>query len=287
MKLALGTAQFGLDYGIANNNGQVAISEVKNILGYAKEKGILTLDTASGYGNSEQILGGFGVDDYKIITKTIPLKNGVNGVIKAFHQSLDNLNVDQVYGLLIHNIVDTKDKMFGDLLNKLNKLKEEGVINKIGFSIYTPHQVGFLLKNFDFDLIQLPFNILDRRMIDSGMLALLHSKDIEIHARSVFLQGLLLMSEKNRPNKFNRWSSLWNIWHKWLNDNKITALEATIRHTISVPEISKVFFGVDSFYQLKEIFIASSGTLPKIPDELYTDDSDLLNPMNWRKSLKL
>ena len=118
-------------------------------------------------------------------------------------------------------------------------------------------------------------------MIDSGMLATLRSKGAEVHARSVFLQGLLLMSEQNRPDKFNRWSGLWKIWHEWLNDNQITALEATIRHAVSMPEISKVLVGVDTKDQLKEIMVASDGILPNIPTELYTNDVNLLNPSNW------
>ena len=152
---------------------------------------------------------------------------------------------------------------------------------KIGVSVYDHIQLQSILDNFDIDLVQLPFNILDRRMIDNGVLATLRSKGVEVHARSVFLQGLLLMSEQNRPDKFNRWSGLWRIWREWLNDNQITALEAAIRHAISMPEISKVLVGVDNVDQLKEIVTASSGVLPNIPDEMFTNDIDLLNPSNW------
>jgi aryl-alcohol dehydrogenase-like predicted oxidoreductase len=152
---------------------------------------------------------------------------------------------------------------------------------KIGVSVYDRSQLQSILDNFDIDLVQLPFNILDRRMIDSGMLATLQSKGIEVHVRSIFLQGLLLMSEKNRPDKFKRWSVLWRIWHEWLNDNKITALEATTRYAVSIPEISKVLVGVDTVDQLKEIVVASSGVLPDIPPEMLTNDVDLLNPSNW------
>ena len=91
------------------------------------------------------------------------------------------------------------------------------------------------------------------------------------------------MSQQNRPNKFNRWSGLWKIWHEWLNDNRITALEATIRYVLSVKEISRVIVGVDTKYQLEQIMIASNGTIPQIPMELYTSDVDLLNPSNWKK----
>ena len=121
----------------------------------------------------------------------------------------------------------------------------------------------------------------DRRLIDNGMLSILKNKGIEVHARSVFLQGLLLMSEQNKPDKFQRWRVLWKIWHEWLNDNQITALEATIRHAVSTSEISKVLVGVDTSDQLKGIITASSGALPDIPPEMFTNDVDLLNPSNW------
>ena len=282
-KFALGAAQFGLDYGVANSKGQVQIEEVESILECAKENSIDTLDTAASYGNSEQVLGGVGVDNYQIITKTTSLKHGVDEVIKGFYRSLKYLNQKSVDGLLVHDINEVNDKEFNDLFQRLNELKQQGLVNKIGFSTYTPKEVDFLLKNFDFDLIQVPFNIFDRRLIDSGMLSILKNKGIEVHARSVFLQGLLLMSEQNRPDKFNRWSGLWKIWHEWLNDNQITALEATIRYAISMSEISKVLVGVDTKDQLKEIVIASSGVLPSIPDEMFTNDVDLLSPSNWGK----
>jgi len=280
-KIALGTVQFGLDYGLTNPSGQVAIDEVRKILIFAKKNEIDILDTASGYGNSEQVLGKIGVDNYQIITKTISLKNGVDRVIDGFYQSLDNLGQKQVEGLLIHNIQDIENKQFNILFDKLNKLKKEGLIKKIGFSTYTPEQVSFLLENFDFDLIQLPFNILDNRLVDSGMFKVLQNRGIEVHARSVFLQGLLLMNEKNRPSKFRRWDALWKTWHEWINDNQITVLEASIRYVISIPEISKVLVGVDTKDQLKEIIVASYGFLPNIPPELHTTDVNLLNPSNW------
>ncbi len=130
-------------------------------------------------------------------------------------------------------------------------------------------------------MVQLPFNIFDRRLINSGMLALLNSKGIEVHARSIFLQGLTLMSDNSMPSKFNPWSNLWKIWHDWLNDHRISPLEASVRYVMSVTEISQVLVGIDTVNQLTEIVKASSGSLPTIPDELYTDDALLLNPSNW------
>ncbi len=286
-KVALGTVQFGIDYGISSTNGQVRPEEVRNILSYAHSQNIDLLDTAPAYGSSEQVLGEANVQNFKIVTKTRHFDKaeiGIDEVIlmkKDFYHSLEDLKQDSVYGVLVHNADDLLKPGSQKLFDQLQALKKAKKIKKIGVSVYDHNQLQSILDNFDIDLVQLPFNILDKRLINSGMLAKLYSKGIEVHARSVFLQGLLLMSEQNRPNKFNRWSVLWKIWHEWLNDSQITALEATIRYAISIPEISKVLVGVDTKDQLKEIIVASNGVLPNIPTELYTNDVNLLNPSNW------
>jgi len=279
MKLALGTVQFGLDYGITNHSGQVAIDEVKDILDYAKTNNIDTLDTAARYGNSEQVLGGVGVNNYRIITKTTPLKNGVDGVIKGFHQSLDNLNIGQVDGLLIHNIDDVKDKRFGDLFHKVNELKEEGLINKIGFSTYTPDQVDFLLENFDFDLIQVPFNVFDTRLIEGGQLQALKKKNIEIHVRSIFLQGVLLDFD-NLSSYFSRWKKQFDKYQSTVEKSGLSLLEYALNFTLNVQEIDKILVGVNSTDQLKEIVQAKKkqSSLSAFP----IDDIALLNPGLWK-----
>ena len=286
-KIALGTVQFGIDYGVNSVDGQVKPEEVKKILSYAHSKNIDLLDTAPAYGNSEEILGRMDISNFKVVTKTrhfdsLEIKNNdVKLLNNDFHHSLKDLKQDSVYGVLIHNADDLFKPGAEKLFDQLQELKQAKKIVKIGVSVYDHNQLQSILDNFDIDLVQLPFNILDRRMIDSGMLSTLRSKGVEVHARSVFLQGLLLMSEQNRPDKFNRWSGLWKIWHEWLNDNQITALEATIRHAVSMSEISKVLVGVDTKDQLKEIIVASNGVLPNIPTELHTNDVNLLNPSNW------
>ena len=286
-KIALGTVQFGIDYGINSMGGQVKPNEVEDILNYAHCQNINLLDTAPAYGNSEQVLGGVNVKNFKVVTKTRHFENTEIGaqeielIEKDFTRSLLDLIQNSVYGVLVHNANDLLKPGSDKIFDKLQKLKQEKKIEKIGVSIYDHNQLQVILENFDIDLVQLPFNILDRRLIDSGMLSILKNKGIEVHARSIFLQGLLLMSEQHRPDKFNRWSGLWKIWHEWLNDNQITALEATIRYAISMSEISKVLVGVDTKDQLKEIVIASSGALPSIPDEMFTNDVNLLNPSNW------
>ena len=289
MKLAIGTVQFGIDYGINSVNGKVKPKEVKNILNYAHSQRIDLLDTAVSYGNSEKILGRSNVSNFKVITKTrffdnLKISNYEINLLKSdFNSSLANLKQNSIYAVLIHNAEDLFKPGAEKLLQQLQKLKECKKIIKIGVSVYNDLQLKFIINNFDVDLVQLPFNILDRRMINNGMFTQLKKKGIDVHVRSIFLQGLLLMSKKLRPKKFNRWSSLWKIWDEWLKDNRITALEAAVRYVFSVKDISKIIVGVDTKDQLEQIVIASQGTLPNIPNELNINDVDLLNPSNWFK----
>jgi len=289
LKIALGTVQFGIDYGIGSISGKVAPQEVDDILNYAYSQHINLLDTAPAYGNSEKVLGNVGVDRFKVVTKTrhfddLEINNkNLKLLSNDFHDSLESLKLEKVYAVLVHNANDLLKSGSNKIFDQLQELKRAKKIIKIGVSVYDCEQLQYVLDNFDIDLVQLPFNILDRRMIDSQMLTTLQKRGVEVHARSIFLQGLLLMSKSDRPDKFKRWNDLWKIWHEWLNDYKITPLEATIRHAISIPEISKVLVGVDSKDQLKEIIAASSGILPKIPGEMFTNDVDLLNPSKWER----
>ena len=279
MKLALGTVQFGLDYGVTNHDGQVAIGEVKNILDYAKDKGIDTLDTAPSYGNSEKVLGGVGVNDFQIITKTTSLQVGVANVLQAFHQSLTDLNITSVDGLLIHNIEEVKDKQFDSLYKELNKLKQDKLINKIGFSTYTPDQVDFLLDNFDFDLIQVPFNVFDTRLIDGGQLQALKNKNIEVHARSVFLQGLLL-DFKHLSDYFSKWTKEFDSYQETVQDSELSLLEYALNFALNTSELDKILVGVDNANQLLDI--VNSSTIGVNLNEFSIDDVSLLNPVYWR-----
>ncbi len=288
-KIALGTVQFGIDYGVNSPDGQVQPKEVEDILAYAQSQGIELLDTAPTYGNSEQVLGEIGVRKFKVVTKTRHFNNyeidgnSANLIEHDFFHSLKSLNKRSVYGVLMHNANDLLQLDSQILFSRLDDLKQQKKIKKIGVSVYDHIQLQSILENFDIDMVQIPFNIFDRRMTDSGMLAELQRRGIEVHARSIFLQGLLLMSKQNRPRKFKQWDGLWEIWHEWLNDNQITALEASLRFAVSMPEISRVLVGVDTKDQLKEIVNAYDGHLPNIPAELYTNDVNLLNPSNWGK----
>lgn len=286
-KLALGTVQFGTDYGI-NSGIKVDPNEVTNIINCARNNDISLLDTAQLYGSSEKVLGDINTQDFDIVTKSrgfdqeaITEKEAVF-VINDLHKSLKLLKQKSLYAFLVHHGEDLLKPGGEMIFNQLQTLKKQGLVNKIGISAYIDNQLIEIIDRFDIDIIQLPMNILDSRLINNGLLNKIYAKGIEIHTRSVFLQGLLLMDLDKRPKYFERWSSLWKFWNEWLADNKLSPLEASIRYMISKPEISRVLVGVDNKDQLQSIINAVDGNLPPIPKELSTNDPDLLNPGNWK-----
>jgi len=285
VKLAIGTAQFGQPYGIANQAGQVSLHEGKAMLQLAADNGIDTLDTAIAYGDSEQRLGEIGVQGWQVVSK-LPIipddcADTLQWVTEAIDGSLQRLNVNSLYGLLLHRPQQLMEKNGDKLYRALQQLKQEGLVQKIGISIYAPSELDTLCNHYQFDLVQAPFNIMDRRLIDTGWLSRLAEQGMELHVRSAFLQGLLLMAPSDRPSKFDRWAPLWSKWHEWLKDVNLTPLEACLRYTLSFSEISRVIVGVDNRNQLKQIIHATKGSLPQIPDVLKTDAPDLINPAHW------
>ena len=285
MKLSLGTAQFGLKYGVSNTSGQVDRNEVSKILNLAQNHGIDTLDTAINYGDSEQRLGEVGLKKWQIVTKLpkFPDKciDVVSWVKEQVRASLTRLGVEQLRGILLHYPYQLHEAKGKDLWSALQIIKGDGLVRKIGFSVYDPSELDNLWPNFQPDLVQCPYNILDRRLLSSGWLDRMSDSGVEIHVRSVFLQGLLLISEKDRPRKFNRWSKIWELWHTWLHDNNITSLEGSLIFVNSNPRINRIIVGIETLSQLKEILSVKSVRVISFPEELSILDRELINPSRW------
>ena len=285
LRLALGTAQFGQHYGIANQHGQVSLSEAKTILAYASACGIDTLDTAMAYGHSELHLGQIGVHHWKVVSKLPAMPEGCSDIVQwvadSVEESLQRLKIKSLYGLLLHRPLQLLERGGDRLYAALQRLKREGVVHKIGISASAPSDLDALCSRFQIDLVQAPFNIVDRRLIDSGWLSRLAEQGIELHTRSVFLQGLLLMKPGDRPQKFARWSMLWSKLDEWFEHAGVTPVQACLRYALSFSQIGKVIVGVDNLSQLEEILHAAKRPDLQISDELNSEDLDLLNPANW------
>ena len=286
MKLTLGTAQFGLDYGVANAIGKVDKEETLEILTFAKQAGINTLDTAIGYGDSEKRLGQAGIGSWNIITK-LPEANVEHSDINFWvnsqiNNSLLRLNVLSVYGILLHRPLQLLEKNGSQLWNSLEGLKERSITKKIGFSVYSPDELDKLWKaGFIPDIVQAPYNVFDQRLKDSGWLSKLNDNKVEVHTRSVFLQGLLLMPSDKRPKYFSKWNNLFNEWDLWLKTNNISGLEAALNFALSEYLIDKIIVGVDNKTQLSEVISASKKYTLCVPKILNTTDEKLINPSLW------
>lgn len=284
MRIALGTVQFGMKYGVANTSGQVHKEVVKDTLKLALKSGIDVLDTARAYGESEEILRYSGVENFKIVSKIPPVEEGnknlVNMIKMSVTQSLTNLGCESLYGLLLHRPADLLRQNGLDIYASLLELKKQGIVEKIGISVYGPDDLD-KLSDFQFDLVQAPMNILDRRMEKSGWLRRLSMQGTEIHIRSVFLQGLLLMKKSQRPKYFLPWQNLLSVYDNWIIENKLTPLQACLGFLNNYTEIDKVVVGVTSPKQLKEVISASSEASLSLPEKLRTNESALINPAEW------
>jgi len=285
-KLALGTVQFGLDYGIANEVGQVALEETQCILSFAKANEIDLLDTAIAYGNSEEVLGKLAVNEFRVVTKLPSFPDYQNNVAlwvtEQVRESLARLGQKKLYGLLLHRSEDLWGSKGAQLIQALADLKNDGFVQKIGVSIYSPDELEVVFNKIKIDLVQAPLNVVDRRLQSSGWLDRLKDDGVEVHTRSAFLQGLLLMERSKIPQKFSRWSDLWDQWHEKLQDSGASPLEACLAYPLSLEQVDQVIVGVDNASQLSEI-VQTAKNVNEGPDTSFmrSTDLDLINPSNW------
>lgn len=289
MKLALGTAQFGLNYGVANSAGQISLAEAGSIIDLAKAANIDVIDTAAVYGESEVSLGRIGAGDFRIVTKLPPMPQGTQNpalwVRDQIELSLARLGCNSVYGYLMHRPEELDDKDGDAIASALREIREDGLAAKVGISIYDPEQIARAARRLDLDLVQAPLNLLDRRIIESGEARSLHEKGVELHTRSAFLQGLLLFGRDQLPTAFDRWRSVLSRWHDWLERHDVSATWACLHFAASFQEVDRVVVGVDSQRQfamlLEAAGYANEGSQRAWP-EIRTDDPDLINPARWK-----
>ena len=274
MKLGLGTVQFGQAYGVSNTRGQVSAEEVGAILARAALTGVGILDTAANYGEAETVLARQDITPFRVVTKTVSVKNGVENVVARARQSALSLKADT---LLVHAAADLKED---GLWPALQRLKAEGRFRKIGISVYVTDDPAGLAEQFKPDTIQLPFSLLDQRLLQDGTLAKLKKLDVEIHARSIFLQGLLFLErlpEKLRPAE----AALAAIRDR-IRDAGSTPLAAALGFVLSRPEIDVALVGVTQLAELEEILAAAALPLPALDwPALALQDEIALTPSRW------
>lgn len=282
-RIGLGTVQFGTSYGISNREGQTSLQEVSEIAELARRSGIRFIDTAPAYGNAESVLSlaGFSKPPFQILTKTPRFDKPSSKALKrAFHESLEKLGVQSVYGLMLHRGEDLLKPEGAVLYEALLELKDSGKVQKIGASVYMEAEIEAITAAYEIDLIQLPINVFDQRLLKNGVLKALKKKGIEIHARSVFLQGLLLMSPEELPPALG---SLANHLANFLsNIRPYSPLKACLEFALGLGELDAVICGVNTRQQFEEILsFATSKPLELDFNDFAFSDPSLLNPAHW------
>ena len=275
-KIALGTVQFGLNYGISNQLGVTPENEVQKILDYCKVAGIKTLDTAHSYGNCERILGSFELEDFNIVSK---FPGGTIVSVQPYvNQSLERLNRSSLYGYLAHDVNSVLENP--QLWDEISKLREDGIIHKIGYSLYSPSELEKLLEiEMVPDLIQIPFNILDQRF--AQYFHMLESKNVEIHTRSCFLQGLFFVEPRLLDGFFKGILGILKAFHDSFSSNEEKA-SYLLNFCVQNDYINKVVIGVNNLSQLAQN-LEHLGEIGKF-DFTFTEDISeaILLPSNWR-----
>ncbi|MCI5157192.1 MAG: aryl-alcohol dehydrogenase [Candidatus Electrothrix sp. AUS1_2] len=289
-KLALGTVQFGLDYGISNTQGRTPEAEVRAILDYAFNHGVNMLDTAPLYGNSEEVLGRNITENLidivtktNIVTNDIVRNEDVELLRSTFLKSLELLKHEQAYGLMLHHVDDLFKPRGDALFKEMQRLRYQGLTRKIGVSVYTEEQIERVLGYYDIDIIQVPINVFDQRLLHNGILDTLKKRDIEIHARSAFLQGLLLMKSQSLPEYFAPVRKMLADFHNYLAQKCLTPVQGALSFICGLPQIDYVVCGVNSLSHWKELINSVDCAVDFREFARFSvNDPSILNPSLWR-----
>lgn len=262
-KLCLGTAQFGNSYGITNKNEIIETNSAERIIREAFEKGINYLDTAQAYGKAEEIIGKCAKynQNLKIISKLkkIEISQGSKDLCKIlekeFFESLIKLRSQYIDTYLVHNVKDLFSEEGEVLINWLLSIKKRGLVKNIGVSLYDPLEITQeILKNFD--VIQLPLSIYDQRFLQKNLFEIIKKYKIEIHIRSIFLQGLILENSSNWPKTVSRdFKKHHENLEINLKKNNLTLIDAAVEFIKNIENTDLILFGITSIKELN-LFIS-------------------------------
>jgi aryl-alcohol dehydrogenase-like predicted oxidoreductase len=294
-RLCLGTVQFGLDYGISNRAGRPDEAEIADILQCAAQAGVGYLDTAAEYGDAEELIGRCLPAGYRprIVTKLPAIREETvcpqhrRQISDAISRSLDRLRVERLHAILLHKVIDLAKPGSGYIAEALKEARENGRADLIGASVYDESQISLARRHFEPKLIQLPFNVLDRRLARSGVLADLKSAGVEIHARSVFLQGLLLIEPDQLPEFFAPLRRHLDTLRADWAPRGLTPLSGSLAFVLQRPDIDVVVVGVNRRGELAEIVESVrciSGARAGFESD-FAIDPIYLNPAQWPASI--
>jgi aryl-alcohol dehydrogenase-like predicted oxidoreductase len=289
-RLVLGTVQFGLAYGVSHKDGAVPYAEVGRILDLAWQSGARTLDTAAAYGESEQVIGSLDISaGFGVITKTVPIRAAELGaadfttIEQGFRGSLEKLRRRSVDALLVHNVQNLQGRGGAELWSRLERLRAEGATARIGISVYDVSEAEEAIRRFPVEVVQLPLNVFDQKAVRGGGLERLAARGVIIHARSVFLQGLLLMEPTDLPAHLRQAAPVIERWRANCARQGVTPLAAALGFVMAQPAVAKLVVGVHSREQLSA-YLGALGQSAALPWASFAcDDPAVIDPRAWSR----
>jgi len=282
-RIVLGGAQLGLPYGILNGGETLSGEEVARILDTAAGHGIDAIDTAIAYGQSESVIGETAQNRFKIISKLPPIPSDVSNVSQwvrtQIDASLSRLKCTSLDALLLHRSQDLTEAHGAELYAAICSLKVEKIIQRFGVSIYAPDELTGIIGTFDIDVVQAPLNVFDRRIL--GVIDQLTALNIEVHVRSVFLQGVLIAKPENRPQRFQPWSEHFARFDEWVLSTGLSAMACCLGFALQQTGVTKLVIGTTSPESLTEIMTSIPNMKLEVPADLQSSSEQLIDPRAW------
>ena len=282
-RIVLGGAQLGLPYGILNGGETLSREEVARILDTAFGHGIDSIDTAIAYGQSESIIGETAQNRFKVISKLPPIPSSVSNVSEWVHTqvdaSLSRLKCTSLDALLLHRPQDLTGIHGAELYDAISCLKIEKIIHRFGVSIYEPDELANIIEKFEIDIVQAPFNVFDRRIL--GVINQLAALNIELHVRSVFLQGVLIAGPAGRPQRFESWSEHFALFDEWVRSTGMSAMSCCLGFALQQPGVAKLVIGATSAESLAEIIASVPSAHVDVPAHQQSSIEKLIYPRVW------
>lgn len=285
-RFILGTVQFGLAYGVSNVGGKVLESEAARILDVARGHGIALLDCAAAYGDAEEVLArlnargrGFG-----LITKTQPLSQAgsVEAVLARAERSITLLGAP-LDTLMVHHARDLAGDAGAQLWRGITAFKSSGLVRRTGISAYHADDPLALAQRFSPDVMQVPVSILDQRLVRDGTLATLAARGVEVHARSIFLQGAIFLEPSRLPARLSHCAAALEAFHNRLSGLGLSPLAAALSFIQKVPGVGRIVVGVTSASELDDLaHEAAKDAAITDWSGFAIDDPILLDPSRWQ-----
>ena len=282
-KLGLGSGQFGLDQP-NGARGRPRDAEAREILAIAARSGLKVLEVGRHPTLAETTLGQVlpQPQSFRLTVTTVRPDRGPDFAEAEIRAQLSRLGVTAVDAILAPSATDLFSPQGPQLWDRLRKLKDEGLCRNIGVSVYASDDPVGLAKRFKPDLIQAPASLLDQRMLIDGTLAALAGMGIEIHLRSIFLNGLLFLPPDRAPSHLTAAAGRISRARRLIAEGRSDPLQAALGFALSRPEASTVLVGVASAAEMSAVIAAAMSPPPDLDwDEMALDDPEALDPRTW------